>query len=124
MSRSSREPGALRRQRAAREALAGVEEDRSRLFAHRADVLADLVEAHGGEVDRDAILEGAGTCGMGQQAMATELHNAMRLRQCFPSALLLLREGRMRVRTVEILLELTKDCTDRVQREVGHRLIG
>ena len=90
-------------------------------FAAEVRELAELDEAYGG--DEDVLMELAGTARMGQGRAAGELVRATRLVRNFPRALDLLEAGLLLVPTAQLLLALTKNCSDAVQAEVGRRLL-
>jgi hypothetical protein len=118
-----RDPVKDRAKRAALRRWRRSQESYARQYAHRMECLADLATAFRDEPDREVILEAAGTARMGQMSTTTQLECARRLRENFPLALRLLKQGVMFVRTAEIFLQVTKNASDDVQHEVGRRLI-
>jgi hypothetical protein len=118
-----RDPGKDRAKREALRRWKRSQEAFARQYAHRMESLADLATAFRDDPEREVILEAAGTARMGQVAVATQLESARRLRENFPHALVLLKRGRMFVRTIEIVLQVTKNASDAVQHEVGRRVL-
>jgi hypothetical protein len=120
---SRRDPAKDRRKRDVLHRWKRSQQAYAKQYAHRMECLADVAEAFGDEPDRELILHAAGTARMGQGSTQTQVEISRRLRQNFPRALVLLKRGTMFVRTVEILLQVTKNASDAVQHEVGCRLI-
>jgi hypothetical protein len=109
---------------ARREQLAAVREHyrvQAVAYAERVRSLVALGDAYGDD-ERSLLLDLAGSARMGQVRAAGELERARRLHDLYPRVLVLLDEGRLMVPTVEVLLRLTKQCSERVHQELGRRL--
>jgi hypothetical protein len=109
------------RQRAIVGELREDEPRRSRDFAERARLLADLLAAYEDKPSH-AILEVAGLFKVGQGRADTMLKHARRLTELYPAVLELLDEGAVAVGTVELLLWVTANAPDAVQAQLGIRI--
>ncbi len=126
-SRSLRDPAyALPdQQRAALAEIRSVDADYARAYARRVRArytLSQRWEQAAGGRD-DVVLELAGTGKIGQTRATTELGDARRLVEVLRGTLRLLEEGAVFVPTVELLLSLTRRCTDEVAAEVERRVL-
>ena len=92
------------------------------LFATRMRTFGELARLSA-DKPAHAILEVAGTCGVGQAKSKRLLEHGRRLTELVPQALLLLEAGQLRVGPVELLLWTTAKCTDEVLAEVGRRVV-
>lgn len=110
----------LEAQRALLARVRRLDREESVAYAERARALAEMGRLWG--PDAGQILELAGTSGIGQDRAAGQLTRAKRLVELFPEALRRLSLGVLRVGTVEILLGVSKNCTDQVQRALDLRL--
>jgi hypothetical protein len=104
-------------QRATLDRVDALERQESALFASKARAVAAVAAAFGDD-DPSVVLEVAGTCRVGQVKAAGSLDRHARLVTLFPVALGLLETGVMRVGTVQILLELTRNASAEVQRRL------
>jgi hypothetical protein len=111
---------------AQREAVAVVrqdEHDRAVLYARMLQNRAELYRL----LDRrqaDAILEVAGAARIGQTRALTQLEDGRRAVLLYPLLLELLQAGALLQGTAEMLLSMTRACTEDVQCELGRRIIG
>ena len=112
-------------QRCVLDALAGDEAEEARLFACRVRHLAAAAELfeRGAGVEHFLTIELAGTCRIGQIRGANRLDEAVRLTGVFLDTLELLERGEMFVHTAQLLLSLTKACTEQVQTRVQSRVL-
>jgi hypothetical protein len=99
------------------------EHDRAVLYARQLRNRAELYRL----LDRkpaDAILELAGAARIGQTRALTQLEDGRRMVELYPLALELLEAGALLVGTAEMLLAMTRKCSEDVQLELGRRIIG
>lgn len=115
------------RQRDVLAAVAELEVEEARLFARRMDLRAEMDELWNGTDSQGneqfGVLELAGTARIGQARAATQLIQGSRLRHELPRTRELLHTGRMHSQTALLLLELTRNCSDRVTAEVERRVL-
>jgi hypothetical protein len=107
---------------AALEQVRRLEVAKAQAYAVEARALAELAGHFQG--DSSVFLELSGTARIGQIKAAGSCDRATRLVEGFPVALGLLEQGTMFVGTAELLLAVTKNCSERVRREVDRRLSG
>jgi hypothetical protein len=119
----------LQLQDAQRTALAAIgdgEAEHARLFARRMRdrySLVQLWEQAPGPTDF-VILELAGTARIGQVRASGQLTDAVRLVEVLRRTLAALAAGTMFVPTAELLLSLTRNCTEAVAQEVERRVLA
>ncbi len=111
----------LAAQRAVLDAVEQDERDRARLYARTMRNRAEAARLWAHKPGQ-GVMELAGTARIGQTRASTQMHEALRLVECFPRALALLESGRMHQGTAELLLALTKNLSADLQAEVGARV--
>lgn len=109
-------------QRTVRASLEALDVERSALYARQLRHLGDLAQLSR-ERPSHAVLEVAGTLGVGQGRATRLLDHGRRAVELYPRALQLLEAGVLRQATVELLLWVTAKARDDVQAEVGFRVI-
>jgi hypothetical protein len=109
-------------QRAVRASLAAIDAERGELYARHLRALAEL-DRLSAEKPAHAVLEVAGTLGVGQGRATTLLDHGRRSAQHYPRALELVENGAMRPATLELLLYVTAKASEEVQAELGQRVI-
>ena len=107
-------------QRAVLDRVGSLEREQSVLYAKQARARAEMSRLWG--ADQGVVLELAGTARIGQDRAGGQLCRGDQLVDNLPVALGLLELGVMRVGTVQILLALTKNCSQQVQRMLDARL--
>ncbi|HUR51273.1 MAG TPA: DUF222 domain-containing protein [Mycobacteriales bacterium] len=109
-------------QRSVRISLVELDVERGGLYARQLRALAELARL---SVERPAhaVLEVAGTLGVGQDRARTLLEHGRRAVELYPKAVALLESGALRQATVELLLHVTAKSSDEVQAEVGVRVV-
>ena len=110
--------------RAALVAISAGEAEHARWYARMMRHRAVLDAALNGTGTQHGTVELAGTARIGQGRVATQCADARRLVEVFGRALGLLESGRVFVHTVELLLSMTRQCTEQVQQEVETRVLG
>jgi hypothetical protein len=111
-------------QRAVLVRVAAFEAEQAQLFARRMRERAELARLWESSTAGTDVIELAGTGRVGQGRATTELHDAVRLVEVFSATLDLLEAGVLYQHTAELLLSLTRHCTEQVQREVERRLLS
>jgi hypothetical protein len=112
----------LHAQRGVRASLADLDTERGGLFARQLRLLAELARLSA-DKPAHAVLEVAGTLGVGQGRATTLLDHGRRTVELYPRALELLEAGALRQATVELLLYVTAKHSEAVQAELGARVI-
>ncbi|HUR52115.1 MAG TPA: DUF222 domain-containing protein [Mycobacteriales bacterium] len=107
-------------QRAVLDRVASLEREQAVLYARQARARAEMAQLWG--ADQGVVLELAGTARIGQQRAGGQLDRGAQLVHGFPVALGLLEHGVMRVGTVEVLLNVTRQCSRPVQQLLDARL--
>ena len=110
--------------RAALVAISADEVEHARWYARTMRHRAVLDAALNGTGTQHGTVELAGTARIGQGRAATQCADARRLLEVFSETLTLLEAGRVFVHTVELMLSMTRQCTEAVQHEVERRVLG
>lgn len=110
--------------RAALVAISADEVEHARWYARTMRHRAVLDAALNGTGTQHGTVELAGTARIGQGRAATQCADARRLLEVFSETLTLLEAGRVFVHTVELMLSMTRQCTETVQHEVERRVLG
>lgn len=110
--------------RAALVAISADEVEHARWYARTMRNRAVLDAALNGTGTQHGTVELAGTARIGQGRAATQCADARRLLEVFSETLTLLEAGRVFVHTVELMLSMTRQCTEAVQHEVERRVLG
>jgi hypothetical protein len=110
----------LAAQRAVLGRVGSLEREASVLYAKQARARAQMAQLWG--ADQGVVVELAGTARIGQARAGGQLCRDERLVEWFPITLGLLELGVMRIGTMEILLAVSRNCTEQVQRLLDERL--
>ncbi|MCU1587898.1 MAG: endonuclease [Frankiales bacterium] len=107
--------------------MAELEAEDARLYARRMVLRAQMDDLWNASVasqqEQFGVLELAGTARIGQTRASSQLINGTRMVEDLPGILAALKSGVMYRETAVLVLELTRNCSSAVRREVERRLL-